>query len=118
MAMSRLVDPVGLPAGAKKIRVVCSDKGQHAESSFGYVIVWQEADGWRSKPFLQHEEYVDTEPVESDVTGLPDRLHRKYRFPCRRCRRNVPLRQETLEKICAVFAEADKRKIDISDLSE
>ncbi len=110
---------------ATEIRVVCTDKGQHAELSFGHVVVSKISNGWLVKPVLQHrgDEYTETvevpdrEPLPDPVRELADRLRKTYPVKCRRCGRDTPLRIDTLEKIFAAMAEADMLTLDISDLS-
>lgn len=103
--------------GYRKIRVVCTDRGQHPEVSFGSVDVWPEGEGWHvalSGLNLGRDEYVDLAPVEQD--HYPERLHKTYPLKCRRCGRDRPLRAETLEKGCAELAAQDIPKFDISAL--
>lgn len=91
------------------VRVVCTDRGQHNTVPFGIVEAWPSAaGGWRAKsdralqrsPSSTRDEYVDAE----DVTVV--RLHRTFSFRCRRCQRNVPLRQDKLEQACIAIAAA------------
>lgn len=106
--------------GSRKIRVVCSDKGQHAESSFGHCVAWPDGDEWRVKLFLDHrgDEYVDMGSIAAAERGdsASEQLSKTYPLECRRCGRNTPLRAETIKKIAAAFAADGKRKIDTSDM--
>lgn len=112
--------PSSIP-GHKLLRVVCTDKGQHPEVSFGDVSVWPDGHGgWsvQRNPQLNMQEYVEI-PADDQYPmpePLPERLRRTYPLRCRRCRRNVPLKQETLERVCAELAAADTPKFDISDI--
>lgn len=102
--------------GSKRISVVCTDAGQHPEVSFGHVVVWPEDGGWRmhGNPHLKREEYVDLAALET--YPLPQRVPKTYPLKCRRCGRNVPLKRETLERVCVGLAAADTPKFDISDI--
>jgi len=104
--------------GVRKIRVVCTDRGQHPQVTFGTVAVWRDDAGWRIRPNLVGGEYVDLSTTEPDYTGpQPDRLHKNYPLRCKRCGRDTPIRQDTLEKVCPRLAEADTLKFDISLMS-
>ena len=113
--------------GAKAIRIVCTDYGQHPEVSFGEGDVWPQPDeagvGWDMIfDGVQVEEWVNTEeyemrgqdPVQAFQDGTLVTMRKTYPFVCRRCRRNTPLRQDTLRQICAALASADTPKLDIS----
>ena len=118
MAVSRR-KPIAQSAvpGTVTIRVVCTDKGQHPDVSFGHVTAWQDGDGWRvTVDGLNHrgDVFTDLEPIHRDQ--IPDRLHKTYPLECRRCGRNVPLRAETLDRVIAALAAAEKRTFDLSDL--
>jgi hypothetical protein len=105
--------------GAKFIRVVCTDQGQHPEVSFGTVDVWPDGSGgWRVHVTrLSHrgDEFVDLAKPARPYGGA-FRVYKTYPLKCRRCRRNVPLKLETLERRCAKLAAADTPKFDISDV--
>ena len=113
-------DPSALP-GLVKVRVVCTDQGQHPEVSFGAVKAWPSAaGGWRAKVDLntRDQEFVDLAQTVPGQHPTPDRVHRTHRIRCRRCGRDVPLRQETVEGIGRDFGAAGKNTFDISLLSE
>lgn len=118
MEMSRRKPPQRAGLGGTTIRVVCTDKGQHAEVGFGSADAWQDSSGWHvSLHGLDYrgDEYVDLEPIHRDQ--IPDRLHKTYPLECRRCGRDVPLRAETLERIIADFAAANMPVFDLSHMS-
>lgn len=101
--------------GSKTIRVVCTDKGQHSEVSFGHVVVSPLGDGWHVHLALNHRgrEYVHMEEI-----GLTaDRLARTYPLKCRRCGRDTPLLETTVKQVCAGLAAADTSTFDLSYLS-
>jgi hypothetical protein len=102
--------------GKVSIRVVCTDRGQHPEVRFGAIPVWPIADGWHAntKVGLRATEYVDLDPLTTDVDHALTRLPRTYPFSCRRCRRNVPLRQDTLERLLHGLAADNQHTLDIS----
>jgi hypothetical protein len=100
------------------IRIVCTDKDQHPEVSFGSITVWPHGDGWRVNlrglGHRQADEFVDM--AAADRPDPPDRLPKTYTLKCRRCGRDRPLRMDTLERIGAAFADADTPRLDLSDL--
>lgn len=101
--------------GLVKIRVVCTDGGQHEQVSFGAVTVWPSAaGGWRVK--ADGLEYRGDEYTNLDAPSLTPqgRLGKTYPLRCRRCGRNVPLRADSLERIFAALAQSGKAKLDIS----
>jgi hypothetical protein len=103
--------------GHRRIRVVCTDRGQHPEVSFGTVAAWPEGSGWHV--YVDHLDHGEDEFVDMTALGrpvLPDRLKKTYPLRCRRCGRNVPLKQETLERVCAGLAAANTPKLDLSDI--
>lgn len=109
--------PSSIP-GHRRIRVVCTDRKQHPEVSFGSVGVWPEGDGWRVNVrelrLRDGDEFVDMAALDGPV--LPDRLRKTYTLRCRRCGRERPLRMDTLERIGAALSDADTLRLDLSDL--
>jgi hypothetical protein len=95
---------------------VCTDRGQHPESSFGVVPVWPGASGWEAgNPRLTIEEYADVETSLADVlAGGEAQLSRTYPLRCRRCERNVPMRQSTLAGFAVRLAATESDTLDIS----
>ncbi|EFG79553.1 hypothetical protein HMPREF0591_0530 [Mycobacterium parascrofulaceum ATCC BAA-614] len=98
--------------------MVCTDKKQHPEVSFGSIAVWPEGDGWkvniRDLRYREGDEFVDIAAL--DGSELPDRLRKTYTLKCRRCGRDRPLRMDTLERVGAALAAADTPRLDLSDL--
>lgn len=112
---------------SKSLRIVCTDRSQHPEVSFGDVDLWPEPDeagvGWdmifdgvRVEEWVNTDEYEmrGQDPVQAFMDGTLVPLRKTYPFVCRRCRRNKPLREETLRQMCAALASADAPKLDIS----
>lgn len=107
--------PSAIP-GYRSIRVVCTDRGQHPEVSFGALGVWPEGDGWHvntSGLSFSGEEYVDLDAL--DRHPLPERLHKTYPLRCPRCKRNVPLKRETIEQVGAALAASNTTQLDLAD---
>lgn len=103
--------------GHRRIRVVCTDRGQHPEVSFGTIDAWPEGTGWHvfvDHLYHQGDEYVDRTALDGPV--MPDRLHKTYPLQCSRCGRNVPLKRTTLEKLCAGLVAADTLTLDLSHI--
>lgn len=109
--------PSSIP-GQRRIDVVCTDRGQHPEVSFGSIAVWPDGDGWRvnvrSLRYREGDEFVDMAAL--DEPALPDRLRKTYTLKCRRCGRDRPLRIDTLERIGTALADADTLRLDLSAL--
>lgn len=108
--------PSAVP-GYRSIRVVCTDRGQHPEVSFGALGVWPEGDGWHvdtNQLSFDGDEYVDLAAL--DGHPLPGRLHKTYPLRCPRCKRNVPLKRETIERIGAALATNDTAELDLSGI--
>jgi len=101
------------------VKIVCTDQRQHPEVEFGHMTVWRNEDGshgfdWKN---WAATEYVDHAAIDRAGWGLgpiPERTHKTQRFKCSRCGRDVPLRQETMERICAALADADTPRLDLS----
>lgn len=109
--------PSSIP-GQRRIRVVCTDQGQHPEVSFGSIAVWPEGDAWhvnvRDLRVRHEDEFVDMAAI--DGPALPDRLRKTYTLKCKRCGRDRPLRMDTLERVAAALADADTLHLDLSHL--
>lgn len=105
-------------AGHRLIHLVCTDRQQHPEVSFGSIAVWPEGEGWhvnvRNLRHRKDDEFVDMTAI--DGSDLPDRARKTYTLKCRRCGRDRPLRLDTLERIGAELADADTLRLDLSHL--
>ena len=108
--MSRRRDPRdAVPAAPtwSDVAVLCTGRGTHERWSFGAVQV--SADGvvdWETLKASTASPYV--------AEGRPGRT---FQFACRRCRRDVPLTQESLERLAREKAKRHaQRDIDVSAL--
>lgn len=106
--------------GNWQIKISCTDNKQHPEVTFGKVTVWPEGDGWGVLVRgLSIDEYSDIDSVIATVeSGAAEfkRIPKTWPIVCRRCGRNVPLKESTIERLCAALAKARRDTLDISDI--
>jgi hypothetical protein len=130
MSRRRPKPPEQLPDGARKIRVVCTKRGQHQEWQFGYVTVALDDDGsWHVIATTFGAKRVsldDRSSTPAKVSQTDDgvlavvRVHAypTWQFRCQRCGDNMPKRVDTLEKLSTQRDALDTLKVDLSQLSE
>lgn len=118
MSRRRRARPKSSIPGKLEIKMVCTDRGHHPAVSFGSVAVWPDSDGWHVfVSDLAVEEFTDVASAIGRVAAgdtSVGRAAKTWPFICRRCGRNVPLRESTLEQLCSDLATAQHDTLDIS----
>ena len=126
MSRRRTKPPPPAVPGAKVIRVVCTDRGQHPEVLFRKVDVWPDDSvpgGWFVEPPSDDDDdfyrpppgvrdYISQTPA--DATGPTWEPITYDPFKCSRCGRNVPLKRETLISACTKLAARGESPLDVS----
>lgn len=104
--------------GKVEIKVVCTDRGHHPAVSFGSVPAWPDGAGWHVYTSgLAVEEFTDVEGAVTRVVGGDtgvERAAKTWPLVCRRCGRNVPLKESTIQQLCYALADARHDTLDIS----
>lgn len=88
-------------------RIVCTDRGQHAEARIAAFGVEQ--------PGGARAAVLQMTPTWDVIAGGGTARWSTYRFRCRRCRRDVQLREDTLLAVAGALhqAGADRERITI-----
>lgn len=129
MSRRKYTPPPSSTPGLVRITVVCTDKGQHSPVRFGEVKAWPDGENtWTvDVDTLDADRYSDPLP-DVGVTGTPEEWLQQilanksatgapnmtWQIRCPRCRRNRPLRTDTLNQVIVAVARAGKKKWDIS----
>ncbi len=117
-----------MPAGIERWRVVCTDRGQHPERLLGYLFDRRASEHGdiyarpRPRPSQQDGDRQSHRRKRalslSHEAGLSDKAPTQ-RFVCNTCRRDTPLRPDTLERVvdALLSADATRRTLDVSSLA-
>lgn len=115
--------------GVKKVRVVCSNNGQHAKRQFGHVVMSLDADGsWRltrtstslTKRLLRHSQAESPPAEQSPIEGgvqvtIRIGVYPRLALQCSGCGRTALVRFDRLEGLCAELCAADDTpELDVS----
>lgn len=107
--------------GQAVVSIVCTDRATHNTWRFGYVILCKriEGDGFRvsvrvipgASEYSHHESVI-----ESIFKGesVPESIPKTWPLECKRCRRKVPMKKSTIDRLCTELAQAGHATLDIS----